>query len=91
MNLLWLALTALAACGVCALAYRIRHRRRRAQLPRTETDVWTDVDITRGCRALYQALDDHDQLWAIWPDADRAARIVETQHRLDQHRKGKEQ
>ena len=64
--------------------------RRPFNAARTPDDVYRDVDINRACRRFAQALDDHDQLWAIRPDPP-TARLIELQHRLDKHRKENEQ
>ncbi|MFE3657230.1 hypothetical protein [Streptomyces sp. NPDC059165] len=80
--------------GTCLLAYIAWiwwGLRRPFNAARTPDDVYRDVDIHRACRRFAQAIDDHDTCWRIWPDADRAARIAETQHRLDKHRKDNEQ
>lgn len=73
---IWLLIAAVAAC--------IHHRRNKRQpLPRrTPADVLADAAQHRDCRRLRQAIEDHDDVWAICPDPPNA-RVIETQHRLD--------
>ena len=80
----WMAIAIVAAC--------IKHRlRRRPPLPhRTPADVYRDVDECRARRAAEQAADDLDNCRHIWPDARRAARVIEAQHRHDTARQRKE-
>ncbi|SDN18661.1 hypothetical protein SAMN05444921_12167 [Streptomyces wuyuanensis] len=87
MSLALLPVVALAASAVYAAGSALWRRYRRPAPPvRTEADVLADAAIARECRHFAQALDDHDRVWAIWPDAHRAARIADTQHRLDRRK-----
>ncbi len=76
-----------AGFGTALLAYAawIWWGLRRPVVPqRTPDDVHRDVDINRACRRFAQVLDDADNVWTIWPDPP-TARVIELQHRLDQH------
>ncbi|MEU4133614.1 hypothetical protein [Streptomyces wuyuanensis] len=86
MNNPWWLIPAVLAPGAVPAA-RSWWRERQPRPPhRTPADVMRDAAIARECRHFAQALDDHDQVWAIWPDAHRAARIAHTQHRLNRRK-----
>ncbi|MFG3476427.1 hypothetical protein ACGF3K_14345 [Streptomyces sp. NPDC047980] len=83
-----LPVVVIAASALYAAGSALWRRLRRQPAPpvRTEADVLRDAAIHRACRRFAQALNDHDQVWAIWPDAHRAARIADTQWRLDRRK-----
>ena len=89
----WLAWAGGTWMAIAIAAAWIKHRcRRRPPLPqRTPADVYRDVDQCRARRAEEQAADDLDNCWVIWPEARRAARAIEAQHRHDTAKQRKEE
>jgi len=90
MNLGWIPIALIGISALYAADSALRHRYSRPPLPRrTPAAVRTDVATHRACRQLAQAISDHDEIWAIWPDPP-SARVIETQHRIDTAKQRKE-
>lgn len=80
MSLALLPVALLAASALYAAASALWRRTHRGRPPhRTPADVLADAAAHRAARDLATCQ-------AIWPDAHRAARIADTQHRLDRRK-----
>lgn len=78
--------TTAAAVVVAYTAWLWATLRHPHRTQRTPADVARDVATHRACRRFQQAIDDHDDVWGIWPDPP-SWRVADARHRLDKHRK----